>query len=121
MKTVRICLVLLLLSVFLFAVCITSRACIPEGGTWYCSELKIQLAFDKGNETYAILNGRKVHCIWENDLGSAYISVLCQEHNIPDYEIGEAIFSGKFVELSDCVYTLEDTTSGTVYLFVKID
>ena len=93
----------------------------PNEGVWYCDELKIQLSFTLDEETYAIINGEKVICVWGNNTGSSYFSVIVQENGVEGYQIGESFFLGKYKTLTDSELVLEDRESGILYSFVRVD
>ena len=92
---------------------------VPEEGVWYCDDLEIQLSYSEGNETYAIIDGRKVQCGWINYRGAIDFSVLVQERNVPNYGVGDSIFWGKYISLTETEFVVEDCNSGERYVFVR--
>jgi len=92
----------------------------PEEGVWYCDDLEIQLSFSEGNETYAIIDGKKVQCVCINDRGAIDFSVLVQERNVPNYGVGDSIFWGQYVSLSESEFVVEDCNTGVRYIFVRL-
>ena len=92
----------------------------PNEGVWYCDELKIQLSFTLDEETYAIINGEKVICVWGNNPGTSYLSVHVQENGLEDYALGETIFFGKCSELIDTELIIIDNDTGIPYSFIRM-
>ena len=91
---------------------------IPEKGIWFCEELKLQLSFEEGYDCYYVLDGAKIRCIWENNPGSRVITVLCQDDNTYTYSIGEVIFWGTCIELTEDQFIIEEKESGIPYVFL---
>lgn len=92
----------------------------PVEGVWYCDDLQIQISYDREYETYAIVNGAKVICVAENDAGSISTSVICQELGHEKYDLGDAIFWGEYVELTDSVFILKDVHTKELYTFRRM-
>lgn len=92
----------------------------PEKGIWYCEQLQIQLSCEDDN-TYAVVNGKMIRCVWGNDRYSNVIGVECQESGIEEYRLGETVFWGYFVSLTDSEYVIRDAKSGVEYTFDRID
>lgn len=92
---------------------------MPEEGVWYCEDLGIQLSFSQNNETYAIIDDRKVQCTWINNKGAADFSVLVQQSDVANYDIGDSIFWGTYVSLSENEFVVEDCNSGARYVFIR--
>lgn len=92
---------------------------VPEEGVWYCDDLGIQLSFSRGDETYAIIDGRKVQCACINDRGAADFSVLVQQRDVLNYDIGESVFWGKYISLSENEFVVEDCRTGARYVFIR--
>lgn len=93
----------------------------PEDGVWYCEELQMQLSFEKGQRSYVVLDGTNIVCACENARGSKDILVLCQQNNVRGYEIGDLIFGGRYVDMSDDTFVLRDKESQKIYTFVRIE
>lgn len=93
----------------------------PDGGIWYCDDLGIQLSFSANEETYAIINGKKVICAWGNNKGTSYLSIHIQESGLDEYQLGESIFFGQCVDLTDTEFILKEYETGVQYSFVKVD
>ena len=111
-------LLLLLYVVLIFTLEPKNKVWRPEQGVWYCEELHMQLSFEKGYKSYVILDGEAILCACENDRGSKNLLVLCQEPNVKGYEIGDPIFSGRYVDLNNNKYTVKDNDSHELYTFV---
>jgi hypothetical protein len=89
-------------------------------GYYYDSELQMQLSFERGINSYVVLDGTVVPCACRNDRGSEYIGLLCQA-NVNEYEIGDFIFWGRYVDLSDDTFVLKDRKTRQIYTFVRVD
>lgn len=92
---------------------------IPSEGVWYCDALDIQLSFSVEAETYAVLDDKKVTCTWINNRGATDISVLIQESGVTNYKLGDVVFSGEYVSLTESAYTLKDQDSGIQHVFLR--
>lgn len=114
-------LVVVIYTVFLFAVEPTNKVWRPEEGIWYCEELQIQLSFDSRYKSYAILDDQMIVCACENSRGSKDILVLCQESIAGEYEIGDLIFSGRYVDLDGNRYVVRDMITHELYTFELIE
>ena len=93
----------------------------PEEGIWYCEELQIQLSFEENHDSYMVIDGIQIRCVWENDTNSQDIRVLCQGANTFGYGMGESLFSGRYVELSDDQYVVENRQTREQYTFIRQD
>lgn len=92
----------------------------PEIGVWYCDALEMQLSFDKSTPCYVVQEGRRIECEWSNDRGSIYVAVRYlwdsqQTHG------DSTIFYGKYIDLTDDKYVLEEIDTGIQYTFYRID
>lgn len=92
----------------------------PDEGIWYCEELKMQLSFED-DSSYAVVNGEAISCIWENDRGSDVIGILCQDQNVEAHGLGDTIFWGYQLELTDDKYIVCDGVTGIAYTFTRIN
>ena len=101
--------------------CVATPTWVPEVGVWYCEELQMQLSFEDDIDSYAVIGDKKVICGCGADRGSTEIIVDCQESNVPDYDLGEIIFWGSYVELNETTYTVKEHYSGTIYVFERIN
>jgi hypothetical protein len=106
--------------IFVFIAKPMDKVWCPEDGVWYCEELQIQISFEPGKKSYAVLDGTVVPCVCENDRGSKDLLVLCQA-NGNGYAIGEIIFSGRYVDLSNDTYVLKNKKSQELYTFVRTE
>lgn len=104
--------------VFVFVAEPTYKVWRPEDGVWYCEELQMQLSFEKGQKSYVVLDGRVIPCACENNRGSKDVLVFCQV-NGSEYVIGDLIFSGRYVDLSDDTFVLKDRKTQQIYTFVR--
>ena len=95
------------------------KAYIPTEGLWYCEAVDIMLSFEEGYSSYFINQGKEVSCIWENDVGSKVIMVVCQEKLNGDFAVGDLIFCGEYVRLDNREYVVQDIESGEIYTFVR--
>ena len=93
----------------------------PEDGVWYCEELKIQLSFDDNQDTFMEKDGIKIRCRWENHPNSPELLVLCQGSNTFGYKLGDVVFSGQFIELTNNKLVVEDSQTGEQYTFIRQD
>ena len=112
-----VCLNLIIIFIFTHP---TPSVVRPDEGIWYCEELKIQLSFED-DSSYTVVNGRSISCTWGNDRGSDVIMVLCQEPNIEEYRLGDTVFWGHYVHLTDDEYIVSDGTTSVEYTFERID
>lgn len=94
---------------------------VPDDGTWYCEELQIQLSFTKERESFAIIDGQTIICVVENDRGSKEVALICQSSNDLGFQVGDVVFCGEYVELSERQYILKDYASRGTYIFKRID
>ena len=85
----------------------------PESGVWYCEELQMQLSFDSEVPCFVTQNGTEVNCTWFNNSGSVYITVC---YLTKDYDY-ITILDGKYVDLTDDSYIVEDMDTGIQYTF----
>lgn len=90
---------------------------LPEDGVWFCEALNLQLSFDEEYDCYYIINGTKIRCTWENDRGSRFLTVLCQDSGVNTYSVGEVIFSGNCIEQNGNYFVIENEESGDQYMF----
>lgn len=88
----------------------------PESGVWYCEELQMQLSFDSEVPCFVTQNGTEVNCTWFNNSGSVYITVC---YLTKDYDY-ITILDGKYVDLTDDSYIVENMDTGIQYIFCKI-
>lgn len=93
---------------------------VPEDGIWYCEELQMQLAFEKDSETYTIINGEKIICVWENNRGSTHLMVACMDEDSSESSWGEDILSCEYVELTENQFVVKEVSSGEEYIFVRL-
>ena len=92
---------------------------LPEEGIWYCEELDMQLAFSDSDDSYIVIDGEKVICSVHNNRGSQVFSLLIQESGVPNYKLGDDVFSGKYVSLTEEAFTVKDRESGMQYVFIR--
>jgi len=85
----------------------------PESGVWYCEELQMQLSFDSEVPCFVTQNGTEVNCTWFNNRGSVYIMVC---YLTKDYDY-ITVLDGKYVDLTDDSYIVEDMDTGIQYTF----
>ena len=88
----------------------------PESGVWYCDELQLQLSFDSESPCFVMQDGVRVDCTWFNNRGSKYITVC---YLTKDYDY-ITILDGKYVDLTDDRYIVENMDTGIQYIFCKI-
>lgn len=93
---------------------------VPAEGVWYCNELDMQLAFSDSDDSYIVIDGEKVICAVRNNRGSQVFSLLIQENDVPNYKLGDVVFTGKYVSLTDEAFTVKDRNSGIQYVFIKM-
>ena len=93
---------------------------MPQKGDWFCEELQIQISFDDG-ESYLVYDGEKMPCDCINDRGSKSFFVISQAFGIDDLPVGAELFSAEYVELTDTDFLVKEETTGTEYLFVKVN
>lgn len=116
-----ICILIPLLLSFLFQNGLIEYAqFFPEDGIWYCEELQIQAAFGETGETFIVVEGEKIDCVWENDPGSEWLNIISQDRDTKVFKLGESVFSGTYVRLDETRLVLRDPDSGQEYTFVKI-
>lgn len=94
---------------------------LPDDGEWYCSELEMQLDFGGNGECFIEKDGKKIQCVWENDIGSNCLSVFCQEINCEYCSWGKEILVATIISRDDTKLVLEDSHKESKYLFVKIN
>ena len=91
----------------------------PDSGVWYCDELEMQLSFDKSVPCYIVQDETRIECEWSNDRGSLYIAVRYLWNGQQKY--GDAtVFYGKYIDLTDDTYVLEEIDTGIQYTFYRI-
>ena len=94
---------------------------VPEDGIWYCEELDMQLSFSISDDSYIVIDGEKVICSVRNNRGSETFSLLIQESGVPNYKLGDAVFHGEHVSLTEEAFTVKDLDSGKQYVFIRCD
>ena len=94
---------------------------VPEDGIWYCEELDMQLSFSISDDSYIVIDGEKVICSVRNNRGSKVFSLLIQESGVPNYKLGDAVFRGEHVSLTEEAFTVKDLDSGKQYVFIRCD
>ena len=116
-----------LIFVLVFLICLQISGCFiseptiwrPESGVWYCEELQIRLSFETGIPSYVIIDGEKIGCSWQNNIGSQHTWLACTSDN-KDYRVGDELFCCKFVELTEDQYIVKACDTGVQYTFLKI-
>ena len=121
MKKGIICLIVLLVLFTPFACSIltTTENHIPREGTWYCEELQIQFSWEKAEDNYAIIDGKKIQTSVGNDKGSPYFSISGQDFENAD-TLGKDIFYGECVSFDDNVFITKDYDTGKEYVFKRV-
>lgn len=94
---------------------------VPEEGIWYCEELDMQLSFSSSDDSYIVIDGEKVICSVRNNRGSKTFSLLIQESGVPNYKLGDAVFRGEHVSLTEEAFTVKDRDSRKQYVFIRCD
>ena len=100
-------LILISLLISIFYGC-TPTEFYPKEGEWYCEELQLQLSFGGNQKCYIIKSGERIRCVCSNDLGSFWLSVLCQDPDSKYYRLGESVFGGEFVRLDQDELVIRD-------------
>lgn len=103
--------------VIIFVGCVHSEW-MPQSGLWYCDDLQLQITFSEG-ECFVIRDNETITCICENDIGSMWFSVLCNQNNVEELPIGTVVFCGKRVSLSENTFVVSEEHTNTVYTFVR--
>lgn len=116
-KLVSILLVLLLCG--LAVVVLSPKLHFPDAGIWYCDELQMQISFEDDTAS-AVVDGKKIPCIWETDGEEKRISVRCSEDGYPGYAAGASLFTAKITRLEDNTLVVYEESSGNTYTFLKI-
>ena len=92
----------------------------PEEGVWFCEELQMQMDFNKGGSTYAVVEGQKITCVVSNDRGSTHVSIVCNEPQHDTYNLDHVFFSGIYKDLTDSQFILKEVKNKTIYVFKRI-
>ena len=93
----------------------------PEEGVWYCSEHEMQLDFSRNDDSYIMLDSKKIHCDYLANIGSYVLTVCCQENDCGFFSLGEEILSMRFVSLDENTLIMKDLYGDKKYLFTRID
>ena len=93
----------------------------PEEGIWFCEELQMQMDFNKGGNTYAIVEGQKITCTVSNDRGSTHVRIICQEPSHDTYTLDHVFFAGIYLDLTDSQFVLKEVKTKNIYVFHRMD
>lgn len=116
MKPIMVIIILLILT-FCLASCYTEW--MPQSGVWYSEELQMQISFD-GGESFAVIDGRKIVCIFENDRSSKCFTLLSQDRNAKDIPIGQELFCGERISLTENEFVVKEEKTGQLYVFRRV-
>lgn len=94
---------------------------IPDGGTWYCEALQMELSFEYGEYSYVIIEGEEIKCKCYNNRGARDISLVIMEEDLAGYQLGDTYFWASYVDLNDECYVVKECSTGEVYTFCRID
>lgn len=95
--------------------------CVPQEGVWYCKELNLTLSFERETSSTYFVDGNIVLCQYENERWTNDIYVTCKKSNNSTFEVGDKVFSGTCVELSDQVLIIREDISREKYVFIRTD
>ncbi len=99
----------------------SSQQWLPAEGTWYCEELQIQFCVENENESFAMIDGIKIPCYIRNDRGSSVFSICAASPDFDDIvSVGEALFSGEYVDLNSDVFIVMDRDTKQQVVFRRV-
>lgn len=127
LKRIGICTLLLLLCLasylagILSTVGPTDKEYVPSDGIWYCEANQMTLSFNPDSYSYIMEDGERKNCVVSNNHFSDYVSVLYSMETATGNMLGDKIFDGKHIQLTESEFILKDCESGEIYVFIRID
>ena len=117
----------------------------PQGGTWFCQELEVQLCFEPESyvsadfygeklymqmddkeyyDSYIVLDGQKFRCSAHCKWNSPYLYIQYDDPRFNDtqykaYDIGYYFYKTKIVSVSEDEMVLQDTETSDKYIFLR--
>lgn len=86
---------------------------IPDGGTWYCEKLQMQLSFDENGSSFVVKDQKTIPGRLEIKDESKYLYLIAHD------PLEGCVFSGKFLSRSKTKMEITNRSDGYTYSFVQ--
>ena len=117
-----ICILLLYLSGCLSEAFIPKSKRLPKEGIWYCETLQMQLGFGESaeskSESWVVLNGEKILCVWANDRGSPVIRIFSAETTT--IQADHPLLLLELISVSENAIVVTDRDTNVTHTFVNV-